>query len=241
MKHGILSLVTVLLVLTGCTREEPVLPQASPAGPELTEAQRDIIRYFKEVALGFEHGNAAKITRKWNAPMRMAIEGDPAPEVLAMVYQTIDSINHYATDGFSIAVVDNSAHDCLLFFGTKAAFVARFPDTEDLIGSNLAIFQVWWVNNQINRARIFIDTERPTLVQQQSLVKEEITQALGLGNDSPRYPESIFFETRTQGGFATAYAEIDKALIRLLYHPEMETGLDAQAVDARLRAILTSE
>lgn len=41
---------------------------------------------------------------------------------------------------------------------------------------------------------IFIDTERANgLKQQKHLVREEVTQALGLMNDSPEYPDSMFY------------------------------------------------
>ena len=41
---------------------------------------------------------------------------------------------------------------------------------------------------------IFIDTERANgLKRQKHLVREEVTQALGLMNDSPEYPDSMFY------------------------------------------------
>ncbi len=74
-----------------------------------------------------------------------------------------------------------------------------------------------------------------------SLILEEVTQALGLMNDATAYPRSIFYETATDGGFETEYAPVDRELIRLLYHPRMSAGLDAEAAEARLIEILEAE
>ncbi|RMG69219.1 MAG: DUF2927 domain-containing protein [Bacteroidetes bacterium] len=232
----------VLTVFLGaCQPEEPIIPQPTIPDQALSQEQLDIIRYFKEIALGFENGNASEITRKWQTPMRILIEGTPDSSILAKVHQAVDTLNRLATDGFFIEIVENTAYDCLLFFGSTTDFIDSFPDAEDQLAGNFAIFNVWWNDDVINRARIFIDTERPSLAQQESLVLEEITQVLGLGKDSPRYPNSIFYERPNNGGFAREFAEIDKELVRLLYHPEMDIGLDALAVDARLREILANE
>lgn len=223
----------LLLLISSCsTDDEVVVPEY-----ELSEYELEVVNYFKEVALGFEYGGATEITRKWGAPMKIYIDGNPSLSIIEKVEHTVNSINQFASDGFSIEIVnDTNLSNCYLFFGAVSDFVEKFPDAE--IGSNYAIFNVWWNNNTINKGRIFIDTNRPNLIQQESLVLEEITQALGFGNDSPRYSNSIFYETPSDGGFATEYSELDKELIRLLYHPDMRVGLNENEVDKVLRHIL---
>lgn len=202
--------------------------------PEIT------IDYFKEIALGFENGNSSEITRKWGSTMKVFLDGNPSSAHQSKVTRTIREINNLATDGFSIQVVGNlQQSNCYMFFGTASEFLTIFPSAA--IGSNWGFVSVIWNDNVIDRSIIFVDTDQPTETQQTSLILEELTQALGLGKDSPSYPGSIFYETSTDGGFATEYAEIDKELIRLLYHPEMEIGLDRDQVDASLRNILKSE
>ncbi len=198
------------------------------------------IDYFKDIALGFENGGASEITRKWKTTMKIFIDGSPSSTLITKVQQTVDGINELATDGFSAEIVQSqSQSNCYIYFGTASEFETLFPESE--VGTNFAIFNVWWNSDVINEARIFIDTERPTISQQLSVVLEEITQVLGLGKDSPRFPSSIFYETPTNGGFATQYSEIDSELIRLLYHPDMEIGLNSVAVDTKLRSILRNE
>ncbi len=198
------------------------------------------IEYFKEIALGFENGNSSEIVRKWKSTMKVYLAGTPSPSHISKVQQSIDDINNLATDGFSARIVQSqSQSNCFMYFGTVSDYEDLFPGT--VVGSNFALFNVWWSNDVIREARIFIDIERTTSTQQQSLILEEITQVLGLGKDSPRFPSSIFYETSTNGGFATVYTEMDQELVRLLYHPDMTIGLDEFRTDAALRNILKSE
>ena len=50
---------------------------------------------------------------------------------------------------------------------------------------------------------------------QKHLLREELTQSLGLRNDSYTYPESIFYSNWTN---TTEYTELDKSLIDMLYN-----------------------
>jgi hypothetical protein len=86
---------------------------------------------------------------------------------------------------------------------------------------------------------MYVDVYRASLIEQKHLLREELTQSLGLAKDSNLYPESIFqqsFSTKT-----TEHAAIDRDLVRLLYHPEMKIGLNRDEVDNRLRSILFAE
>ncbi|MEM8894907.1 MAG: DUF2927 domain-containing protein, partial [Bacteroidota bacterium] len=230
-----LVFILVLTIVSSCSSdEEDLIPDDG-----FTETQLEVISYFKEVALGFEGGTSSEITRKWNAPMRIFMDGETTSTIERKVEQVVNEINAMATDGFNIEFVDrNDLSNCYIYFGKASDFISLFPDSNDQIGSNFALFRVWWNNNFINQARIFIDTERPTPEQQESLIMEEITQTLGLGKDSPRFPNSIFYETATRGGFVTEYADIDRELIRLLYHPQMRVGLNDNQVDTVLKEIL---
>ncbi|WP_435625184.1 DUF2927 domain-containing protein [Flagellimonas sp.] len=239
----LVCLSSIFIIEWSCTKDEnSITAEQDLNKSELTESETVVISYFKEIALGFENGNSAEIIRKWSSPMRVFIAGNASSTSKDKVEQTIDQINELVTDGFSIEIVTQfESHNCLIFFGTKSEFLTIYPEAEGQIGSNFAIFNVWWNNNNINRARIFIDSFRVSKEKQESLIIEEITQILGLGKDSSRFPNSIFYETPTDGGFASEYADIDKELIRLLYHPSMKVGLNEEQVDLVLKEILMNE
>jgi hypothetical protein len=63
---------------------------------------------------------------------------------------------------------------------------------------------------------MYVDVVRTTDEEaQKHLLREELTQSLGLTNDSWKYPESIFYQGWTT---TTTYTEMDKRLIDLLYN-----------------------
>lgn len=231
-------LVFFLVVLThSCSEDEVVEPLIEPL---LTPYQESVISYFKEIALGFEYGGASEITRKWVIPMKIFVEGDNINDFhLNVLNETIEEINNLSTDGFSLEISEDSLiSNCHIYLGST--FKSHHFDVPENIGK-IAYVNVTYDNDRINRATIFVDTYIPNQEVQRSLIIEELTQSLGLGKDSPRYPKSIFYETPLDGGSATEYLPIDKDLIRLLYHPKMIVGLNHKQVDLLLREILIEE
>ena len=52
-------------------------------------------------------------------------------------------------------------------------------------------------------------------IAQRSILREELTQSLGLLNDSDMYTNSVFYE---YGNTVTEYSELDKEIIQMLYN-----------------------
>jgi len=85
---------------------------------------------------------------------------------------------------------------------------------------------------------MYVDIFRANEQGQLHLLREELTQSLGLGQDSEKYLNSIFQINWTT---TSSYSQIDKDIIRLLYHPNMKVGLNENEVDVLLRSILINE
>ena len=113
------------------------------------------------------------------------------------------------------------------------------PSQADLVDANLGLFSIFWNNqNQFISGHMYVDIDRAGTTQQKHLLREELTQSLGLAKDSPKYLESIFQSSSTT---TTEYAPIDKELIRLLYHCNMNVGLDEEQTEVTLEEILINE
>jgi hypothetical protein len=192
--------------------------------PALSIYQNEVITYFQEIALGFEFGSATEVTRKWQSEMKIFIGGTPDTELSNELQSIITEINTLATDGFEITITpDSLASNCYIFFGSASEFVSRYQPASSSVGNNWGLFFVFFDGgNRLYRALIFIDIHRANESEQMHLLREELTQSLGLAKDSPRYSESIFQQSWTT---TTSYSPIDRDLIRLLYHPGMFTGL----------------
>ena len=207
---------------------------------ELTDFQQRTIEYFKEVALGFEIGGASQITRKWREPLRAFVMGAPTEENTNELELILGELEELITDGFEIEIVDSREQsNFVMFFGSGQAYANLFPEASAFITNSTGLFFVSWDSeNYLKEGHMFVDTQRTTSELQRHIVREELTQSLGLARDSELYENSIF---QQRVSTVTEYAEIDRELIRLLYHPDMTSGLNATEVEEVLRGILLGD
>lgn len=198
------------------------------------------IEYFKDVALGFEFGSASQITRKWKSTVKIFVDGDFSTDLETELTRIVTELNSLFSDGFSIEIVSDVADsNYFLFFGTGEDYAALYPTQTNLVGSNFGLFSIFWNgSSELDRAHMYVDTERANLAAQKHLLREELTQSLGLARDSEEYPTSIFQALWTT---TNEYAEIDKVLIRMLYSSEMVIGLTESNVEPVLRQILEND
>jgi hypothetical protein len=226
--------VLILIVFTSFNTKEPLHNV-----PVLSAFQQEVISYFKEVALGFEYGDASGVTRKWKAPMKVFITGRPTPALEKEVHRVVTELNELFSDGFEIQITDRrEASNFVMYFGTRQEFSSIYPADTKNVATSSGLFHIFWnSNNEITRGYIFIRTENTSEQEQRHTIREELTQSLGLGKDSARYPESIF-----QGSWTTPtdFAPIDRELIRMLYHPLMHTGANSDAAERVMVEILGS-
>ena len=234
--------ITAVVTVSGgsTTQIAPITITLSDVEPELTSYQREVVAYFKEIALGFEFGNVSAITRKWRSPMRVFVGGQKNDALYSELATVVNEINALVTDGFSIEMTGDSLRsNFYVFLGPGASYARLYPSQAALVDDNWGLFSVFWNGqNEINRGHMYVDSERPNPEAQKHLLREELTQSLGLARDASIYPLSIFL---SDWSTTTAYADVDQELIRLLYHPKMRIGLDEDEVEALLEDIFLSE
>ena len=235
MKHTffLCSLFILWTFLPSCSDDEVIVQPEQ----ELTDYQKQVIEYFKDIALGFEFGSASEITRKWESNMKVFVGGDPAPELMSELESIKNEINALATDGFQIEIVsDSSESNYYAFFGSAKAYVNLYPNSSSFAESNWGLFFLSWdFTNVFIGGHMYVDIERANLAEQKHLLREELTQSLGLAKDSPQYDDSIFQSFWTT---SLTYTKMDEDLIRLLYHPNMRPGLNEFEVEPILIDIL---
>ncbi len=240
MKHPIPFILLFLYIFLGCSKDAEN-SQIEDTPETLTTQQKEVVSYFKEVALGFEFGNASAITRKWDTNVKLFVGGNPTTELLTELELIVSEINALTTDGQTLEIVaDQAASNFFVFFGSGDAYADIYPSQSGLVAANFGLFSISWnAANFFTSGQMYVDIFRANLTEQKHLLREELTQSLGLAKDSTRFEDSIFqqsFATKT-----TTYSAIDRELIRLLYHPQMRAGLDGNQAEAVITEILLSE
>ncbi|MFW6201142.1 MAG: DUF2927 domain-containing protein, partial [Gemmatimonadota bacterium] len=197
----------------------------SGAGPAPEAYTDEEIAYLSELAFGSEFGEGGARLRRWPGEVPIAVHGTPTDTDRTTLTAVIEEINTLTGSDRLALTEGEAAVD--IYFVPESEFEQYEPNYRS---TNYGFFWTWWnESHQIVRARILISTEEVTQTERSHLIREELTQSLGLMRDSRRYPESIFYSDWTT---TTEYAAIDRVVIEMLYRPELEPGMTVtQVVD----------
>lgn len=199
------------------------------------EHNNEILEYFEEV-VGFEYSSDSLI-RRFEKDIFIFVHGiDFSFELLHELKDIIQEVNELTGNGVRLEVVtdpDNANFD--IYLTTEEYYVGLFPSWKEAIAENFGYYHVYFDGDKLGSARIFVDTKRASLRYQRHLLREELTQAMGLGRDSDRYEKSVFFEAWSD---VTTFLPIDLEVIRLMYHEDMQSGIDRSSAVELARKIL---
>jgi hypothetical protein len=223
MLYPPLLLFLMAICLAGCDEEE--------TNDTVNPDRSAVYNYFNEVALGSEFGNSSQHIRKWQLDMRIFLKGDEIPYMETELERIVQELNEII-EPITLTVVDQEADaNYIVYLGSGENYASDIePNATPYVEANLGFFWAYWDSNfVINRGSMYVDVFR--IVDQDAqrhLLREELTQSLGLMNDSEEDPGSIFFANWTT---TTEYAPIDRDLIELLYNTPIEAGMDATQVE----------
>ena len=224
----------------------------SDSGSEVPYTDRMLAENFLRIALydeyrrssgGFVRQETASILRRWEAPVRVSVRFGPSV-----------SAERQATDRARIAsfvgrLAAITGHPIMMDEGNPNFFIHVVSEDErEALGPqvravlpNLSPGDVAGITNMprstyclvyalsegnsgaYTRAFAVIRAEHPDLLRL-SCVHEELTQGLGLPNDSPRARPSIFNDDEE---FALL-TDHDELLLRMLYSPQLRPGMTAE-------------
>jgi hypothetical protein len=177
------------------------------------------ITYFKEIALKSEYINAESKIIKWsNKTVTINISGDPNEKSLDCLNLVIVDFNKISKTT-QLKIEKNENADIDIYFGPDSEFLMIDPN---YVPNNRGYFSYEYNTTDctIQKSQILISTESDLTDDQRChLIREELTQSLGLFDDSLKYPNSIFYQGWTD---TTHYAEIDKTLIKMLYNTDVK-------------------
>ncbi len=225
---GIQILITVMLVLMciGCAKEEePIIEETPVENFRLSEAQQ----YYLEIALGTEFGNSTDRIKKWGADLRIFVSHEGEDELIEEFGKIIEDINSMS-QSIKLFQVDRLAlANAVVFLSDAATYAAYEPSAASIVESNWGAFWLMWNSGcMIDRGSMYVDITRvQELDCRKHLLREELTQMLGLMNDADSYDDSIFYQPWTCG---PAYSDIDRELIEIHLDRRIEAGMTSSDV-----------
>lgn len=209
--------------------------------------EQEVINHFKEVALKTEYGDNPQRIVKWKSVMYLypmlngkSIKSGQCIEQLAILRKTIKTINLLADNNFKIILTDDAKKsNSLIYFTSQEKMNEMFPDFFVGIEEKVAgLTKGYWKNYYLYKTEIFIDIDE-SLEVQESAILEEISQSIGLPNDTKKHSNSVFYQNKSNDNTTvTDFSSLDKDVIQLLYHPKIKAGLDAKQVENEILKIL---
>lgn len=214
------------------TTTEETLPPHSPLYIEGLDVE-DVIVYFNEVCLDAEivlAGNAS-LVQKWDTPIYCRIHGtmtDEDRQTLERFVQQINEIEGFP--GFYITE-DLDRVNLNMYFCDQAQLLNIMGS--DFSGDDGAV--TFWYDgfNAIYNENICIRTDLTQNVRN-SVIQEEIYNGLGPVQDTQLRQDSLIYTGYSQPQEPT---QIDMLLLKLLYHPDIECGMDAEECAEVIRTL----
>ncbi|WP_157957340.1 DUF2927 domain-containing protein [Winogradskyella tangerina] len=240
MKTRIALLISALIVAL-------IIAYLITPSEDYTPTQYDCVLedYFKEIALKSEFGESPEVTTKWTNTMYLYIFGsDRFSEQASIVRQTIEKINDLTEDGFEIVLTSNPAKgNAFVLLVEKSTILEVAPNLfdgidEDFVGYTEVDYNE--ITFEISKAVIYIDITEP-IENQGNTIVEEVTQSLGLMNDSMWFTDSMFFQEKPDSTQTKDLSKLDADLIKMLYHPYMKPGMNKAEVEKTIKRILVDE
>lgn len=200
----------LILLMNGCS--------SLPVQKETV--QNPLHNYFMDVALGSEFGYWPPKIRKWNQDIFIEVKGQPTQADIQTLRQVVDELS--ALTKLNIKFTEKEKTNIEIYFVPKSEF--KRIEWRYKLG-NAGFFWAWWnpFTSNIYRARILISTTHLTQQARNHLIYEELTQSLGLMNDSNQYADSIFYQPWS---LVTGFSDMDKAIIQLLYRHSIRAGMN---------------
>jgi hypothetical protein len=188
------------------------------------------VAYFEEIAGGAEFNPDVGVIHRWAEDVLITVYGDATEADLATLQKVVDELNLLVEDvevGVAAAGGNVEVH-----FAPRETFADIEPN---YVPGNIGFVWVAWDSlGAIEFARVLIASEGVTAEERAHLIREEVTQSLGLLNDSWEYPDSIFYQGWTAG---LEYAAIDRALVEMMYREEIRPGMSVDAAVIVLRTL----
>lgn len=126
--------------------------------------------------------------------------------------------------------------NCEIHFAPESRFASIEPH---YVPTNYGFFWTNWnANGEIYWARVLISATNVTQQERAHLIREELTQSLGLMNDSSAYADSVFYQEWTD---VTHYSPADTRVIGMLYSDLVSPGMTQEQATRALSQRYTEE
>ena len=171
-----------------------------------------VMSYYNEIVMNTEFGGPRKTAYTWKKDMLIYVDGEKPEYLMDELKRIVGELNDIINPIDLKIVSSPSEANYTIYVGSHVDFKNKYKlDCPELLERNWGYFELY-----PGSGVMYIDTYRNgDKTSYKHLLREELTQSLGLFNDSYKYPESIFYQGWTT---TTEFAPIDREIIDMLYN-----------------------
>ncbi|BCJ48472.1 hypothetical protein GCM10010168_76020 [Actinoplanes ianthinogenes] len=195
-------------------------PSVAPVRPSISKAG---LAYFFTVALRSQYGTDADVATMWVQPeVTVRVHGGTKRSRSCLNKVVADFNALTATTDLTLT---GGTPDIEFYFAPVTKFRSIEPH---YVPGNDGFFYVHWSSGfEMTSGTVMI---RSTGIGERArchLIRAELTRAMGMANNSGKYPDSIFYGRYST---PTRYSSLDKEVIRLLYSGAVHPGDDKKSI-----------
>lgn len=190
-----------------------VNPNTTGSSVEVPNHSQEAKDYFKEICLNSENGESFEDASKWDKDVKIYVHGYCPDYMITELDDIVSELNDLI-DPIDIKVVSNKSEaNTFLFLGSDGGFQREYP----IVGGRDLSRTGGYFLVKSNKSYLYVNMVRTgnDTQAQRSILREELTQSLGLYNDSWKYPNSIFYQG---GNDVTEFSDLDEEIIQMLYN-----------------------
>ncbi len=201
-----------------------------------------LITAFTEVALRNEYSQQGHVVRRWNKPIKVWLDHQVGDRELhtELVRMHIEHLSSLTKHPIKFVKTAKQANLTIVFTRQKEwkSQVGRlFGKRAESVVQGAVCMANFRVNgrNEIKEAGVVIPVDQARMHGKLvTCVVEEITQVMGLPNDSDRVYPSIFNDKTPEN----LLSGLDGLLLRMLYSEEVKNGMTEHEVKPVLRRLI---
>lgn len=193
----------------------------------------DVITYFNEVALDTEFATGpgdAKLIQKWDQPIYYMLEGNYTQDDRGTICEFANFFNNMTGSPGMYETTDPLQKNLRICFTDSQGMV-------DILGNNFEYADggvtYWYDNDRIYDSTICITTYLEG-TQRRSVILEELYNGTGLSQDTILRTDSLIYSYSDDAQWMTP---VDQLLLMLLYHPQIQPGMNATQCEQVIRSL----
>ncbi|MEM8953586.1 MAG: DUF2927 domain-containing protein [Verrucomicrobiota bacterium] len=222
-----------------------LLAQASTHGSELEASQAKPVQWSLQVLRGSEFQKKWNPVRRWSfSPTLSAFSHHPDHQSLTrdIVAELNESLADTPVRRIRLLPAFDHRAKIKVHFIPHADFPKFSKDFGvEATGENFGLFFIKRnPRNHIIHATILLATDKLEGDALRHFACEEITQSLGLPNDSALYRDSIFYDGDFKAGDPVSLTQRDRQLLNLLYN-HLAPGHSPREIDHRITSFWNAQ